>query len=81
MCIPKEFYSILEKYVSMLSFILFHLLSYPVPQIHLGPVKLMKYNHEYDTVISADEKGMIEYWNPATLEFPENGYVFFGMLI
>ncbi|KAL6205367.1 hypothetical protein ACLB2K_022628 [Fragaria x ananassa] len=45
-------------------------------KIHLGPVKIMKYNHEYDTVISADEKGMIEYWNPATLEFPENGMKF-----
>ncbi|XP_050367591.1 peptidyl-prolyl cis-trans isomerase CYP71 [Argentina anserina] len=45
-------------------------------KIHLGPVKFMRYNHEYDTVISADEKGMIEYWNPATLEFPENGMKF-----
>ncbi|KAM5585291.1 hypothetical protein ABKV19_004599 [Rosa sericea] len=45
-------------------------------KIHLGPVKLMRYNHEYDTVISADEKGMIEYWNPATLEFPESGMKF-----
>jgi hypothetical protein len=24
---------------------------------------------------------MIEYWNPSTLEFPENGYVFFDTLI
>lgn len=33
----------------------------------------MKYNHEYDTVISADDKGVIEYWSPATLQFPESG--------
>lgn len=44
-------------------------------QIHLGPVKVMKYSHAFDSVISADDKGIIEYWNPATLHFPENGYV------
>lgn len=37
----------------------------------------MKYNHEYDTVISADDKGVIEYWNPATLQFPDTGWVFY----
>lgn len=42
-------------------------------QIHLGPIQSMKYNHEYDTVISADDKGVIEYWSPATLQFPETG--------
>ncbi|KAL5583176.1 hypothetical protein UlMin_015618 [Ulmus minor] len=41
-------------------------------EIHLGPVKVMKYNHDFDTVISADTKGMIEYWSPATLQFPED---------
>uniref|UniRef100_A0A2P2LCW0 peptidylprolyl isomerase n=1 Tax=Rhizophora mucronata TaxID=61149 RepID=A0A2P2LCW0_RHIMU len=40
-------------------------------EVHLGPVKVMKYNHAFDTVISADEKGIIEYWKPATLQFPE----------
>lgn len=44
-------------------------------QIHFGPVKVMKYNHVFDTVISADDKGIIEYWNPNTLQFPEDGYV------
>lgn len=34
----------------------------------------MKYNHEFDTVISADDKGIIEYWNPSSLQFPETGY-------
>lgn len=44
-------------------------------QIHLAPVKVMKYNHIFDTVISADEKGIIEYWSPTTLQFPEEVYV------
>ncbi|KAI3995095.1 hypothetical protein MKX01_031897 [Papaver californicum] len=41
-------------------------------EIHMGPVKVMKYNHIFDTLISADEKGIIEYWCPATLQFPED---------
>ncbi|KAJ1401785.1 WD40/YVTN repeat-like-containing domain superfamily, partial [Sesbania bispinosa] len=41
-------------------------------EIHMGPIKVMKYNHVYDSVISADAKGIIEYWNPTTLQFPEN---------
>ncbi|KAG2670808.1 hypothetical protein I3760_14G104600 [Carya illinoinensis] len=41
-------------------------------EIHMVPVKEMKYNHVVDAVISADVKGIIEYWSPATLEFPEN---------
>ncbi|GER25553.1 peptidyl-prolyl cis-trans isomerasecyclophilin-type family protein [Striga asiatica] len=45
-------------------------------EIHLGPIKCMKYNHEYDTVISADDKGIIEYWRPASLQFPESGVTF-----
>ncbi|KAI3844892.1 hypothetical protein MKX03_008323 [Papaver bracteatum] len=41
-------------------------------EIHMGPVKVMKYNQIFDTVISADEKGIIEYWCPGTLQFPED---------
>lgn len=41
-------------------------------EIHLGPIKVMKYNHVFDSVISADANGIIEYWNPTTLQFPEN---------
>lgn len=41
-------------------------------QIHVAPVKVMKYNHTFDTVISADAKGIIEYWSPTTFGFPEN---------
>ncbi|MCL7050495.1 hypothetical protein MKW94_027772 [Papaver nudicaule] len=37
-----------------------------------GPVKVMKYNHTFHTLISADQKGIIEYWCPATLQFPED---------
>ncbi|KAH0454720.1 hypothetical protein IEQ34_016644 [Dendrobium chrysotoxum] len=41
-------------------------------EIHMGPLKVMKYNHMYDTVISADARGVLEYWNPTTLQFPED---------
>ncbi|XVF19749.1 hypothetical protein REPUB_Repub11eG0137600 [Reevesia pubescens] len=45
-------------------------------KIHLGPVKVMRYNSVFDSVISADEKGIIEYWSPATLQFPETAVNF-----
>ncbi|GMH11120.1 hypothetical protein Nepgr_012961 [Nepenthes gracilis] len=45
-------------------------------EIHLDPVKVLKYNPVFDTVISADTHGLIEYWNPSTLEFPESGVNF-----
>ncbi|XP_058202369.1 peptidyl-prolyl cis-trans isomerase CYP71 [Rhododendron vialii] len=45
-------------------------------EIQLGSVKVMKYNHVFDTVISVDAKGIIEYWNPTTLQFPEDGVKF-----
>jgi hypothetical protein len=35
----------------------------------------MKYNHVHNVVISADAKGLLEYWSPSTLEFPEQEYV------
>ncbi|MBA0757646.1 hypothetical protein Gotri_020730 [Gossypium trilobum] len=41
-------------------------------EIHLGPVKVMRYNSAFDIVISGDEQGIIEYWSPATLQFPES---------
>lgn len=34
----------------------------------------MKYNYVFDTVISADTKGIIEYWDPVMLQFPEDKY-------
>uniref|UniRef100_A0A9I9CK09 peptidylprolyl isomerase n=1 Tax=Cucumis melo TaxID=3656 RepID=A0A9I9CK09_CUCME len=45
-------------------------------EVHLGPVKVMKYNHVFDSVISADARGLIEYWTPDTLQFPENNVNF-----
>ena len=50
-------------------------------QIHMGPVKVMKYNPVFDAVISADARGIIEYWNPSTLEFPESGYVLVSQML
>ncbi|XP_028808292.1 peptidyl-prolyl cis-trans isomerase CYP71 [Neltuma alba] len=41
-------------------------------EVHLSPIKVMKFNPLYDSVISADTKGLIEYWNPTTLQFPED---------
>ncbi|XP_068338529.1 peptidyl-prolyl cis-trans isomerase CYP71-like isoform X1 [Pyrus communis] len=45
-------------------------------EVHLGPVKVMRYNPVFDTVISADQQGMIEYWSPDSLKFPETGVKF-----
>lgn len=45
-------------------------------KIHVGPVKVMKYNPVFDAVISADTRGIIEYWDPATLDFSESGISF-----
>ncbi|KAM1804018.1 hypothetical protein ACFX12_029932 [Malus domestica] len=45
-------------------------------EVHLGPVKVMRYNPVFDTVISADQRGMVEYWTPDTLKFPEAGVKF-----
>ncbi|RYR79156.1 hypothetical protein Ahy_A01g004005 [Arachis hypogaea] len=41
-------------------------------EIHMAPIKVMRYNPVYDSVISADTKGIIEYWSPTTLQFPED---------
>lgn len=47
----------------------------------MGPIRVMKYNHIHDVVISADAKGVIEYWCPDNLQFPENGLVLFLVLL
>ncbi|KAF5744854.1 Cyclophilin71 isoform 2 [Tripterygium wilfordii] len=39
-------------------------------EIHLGPIKVMRYNPVFDAVISSDAKGIIEYWSPTDLQFP-----------
>lgn len=38
--------------------------------IHSSCVTSIKYNIKYNTVISVDNSGMIEYWNPVTYEQP-----------
>ncbi|KFH42990.1 Peptidyl-prolyl cis-trans isomerase-like protein [Hapsidospora chrysogenum ATCC 11550] len=40
--------------------------------LHRSPVHLMTFNDKYDCVVSADEGGMVEYWQPnGTYEKPE----------
>lgn len=38
-------------------------------------MKVMKYNPVYDLVLTADSKGLIDYWSPETLNFPTDRYV------
>lgn len=45
-------------------------------KIHTSPIMAMKYNQLFDAVISADTKGILEYWCPNTLAFPEEGVKF-----
>ena len=44
--------------------------------LHKKSVNAIAYNNEYDCTISADENGMIEYWNPTTYEKPESVFKF-----
>ncbi|KAF5369325.1 hypothetical protein D9758_002745 [Tetrapyrgos nigripes] len=44
-----------------------------VDTLHRFPVHLMTYSDKYDTVISADEEGFIEYWQPTEpFSLPKN---------
>jgi len=36
-----------------------------ITALHRKPVHLMAYNNAYDCVVSADENGMVEYWQPS----------------
>lgn len=47
-----------------------------ISALHKNPVHAIAYNNEYDCAISADINGMIEYWNPATYEKPDNVFKF-----
>lgn len=40
---------------------------YKTVKIHQHPITSVKYNEDFDCVISTDNSGMIEYWNPITL--------------
>lgn len=43
-----------------------------VKGLHRNPVHLMAFNDAWDCVVSADEKGMVEYWQPSgSYEKPE----------
>lgn len=35
-----------------------------ITSLHRKPVNLMAYNNQYDCVVSVDEAGMVEYWQP-----------------
>ncbi|EGN98226.1 hypothetical protein SERLA73DRAFT_91486 [Serpula lacrymans var. lacrymans S7.3] len=44
-----------------------------IDKLHRFPVHVMSYSDRYDTVISADENGFIEYWQPSeSFEPPKN---------
>ncbi|KAL2608859.1 hypothetical protein R1flu_027432 [Riccia fluitans] len=45
-------------------------------EIHMAPVRVMKYNPVYDIVLSADGKGVIDYWSPEDLKFPTHSLQF-----
>jgi len=38
--------------------------------VHAAPVRLMAYNPAHHAVVSADERGMVEYWSPDDFELP-----------
>jgi len=50
-------------------------LLYSTSKLHKSPIITMVYNTKYDCVISADESGMIEYWQP-TEQFDKPNTVF-----
>jgi hypothetical protein len=35
-------------------------------------ILFLKYNEHYDTVVTCDVNGMIEYWNASDFKFPSN---------
>ncbi|KAK9907373.1 hypothetical protein WJX75_002432 [Coccomyxa subellipsoidea] len=49
-------------------------------KVHRAPVTVMRYNAAHDTVISIDQKGMIEYWRSTGHVFPEEDVDFSSKL-
>ena len=45
-------------------------------ETHRSAVRVMKYNPTKQVVISADDKGVIEYWSPVDYEFPQESVSF-----
>ncbi|GAX76906.1 hypothetical protein CEUSTIGMA_g4352.t1 [Chlamydomonas eustigma] len=46
--------------------------------IHRSPVTALRYNAVFDTVLSADTKGFIEYWSGSSYEAPEAAAISFS---
>lgn len=42
-----------------------------VKAIHKSPLNAIAYNYKYKCLVSADTKGMVEYWNPDTEDLPK----------
>ncbi|KAK6226941.1 peptidylprolyl isomerase [Colletotrichum tabaci] len=48
-----------------------------IKSLHRSPVAIMVFNSLYDCVLSADDKGMLEYWRPSgDYEKPDNVFEF-----
>lgn len=47
-----------------------------VLKIHNKPVHLIQYNSVFDTVVSVDQIGVIEYWSPSTFSLPQKNLKF-----
>ena len=45
-------------------------------QVHRSTVRAMRYNVAKEVVISADDKGVIEYWSPKDYTFPSDSVNF-----
>jgi peptidylprolyl isomerase domain and WD repeat-containing protein 1 len=42
-----------------------------IKTLHKQPVNIIRYNSEYQVVVSVDEGGMIEYWEPSRFDETE----------
>lgn len=42
-----------------------------IPGIHANPVKFLRFNQKFQTMISIDKEGFIEFWDPFTQDFPK----------
>jgi len=51
-----------------------------VSELHDSQVRLIKFNSKLDLVVSIDQTGNIEIWDPDTLSFPEDGRLKFELL-
>ncbi|TDZ30071.1 Peptidyl-prolyl cis-trans isomerase cyp15 [Colletotrichum spinosum] len=48
-----------------------------IKSLHRSPVAVMAFNGPYDCVVSADDKGMLEYWRPSgNYDKPDNVFEF-----